>query len=134
MNSFRHVARVRYAESDQMGYAHHSAFVVWMEEARIEWLRAIGHSYRELEAGGVLMPVVEVHIAYKRPFRFDDRVELVTAAEVLGRSRIQFTSVFRLEGDEAVHAEGRVVIASVGRDGRPQRLPAGIVAVLAAGA
>lgn len=127
---FVHRIRVRYAESDQMGYAHHSAFVVWMEEARIEWLRAIGHSYRELEAQGVLMPVIEVQITYKKPFRFDDQVELTTEMVALGRSRVQFTTVFRLAGDDTIHAEGRVVIAAVGRDGRPQRMPAGVVATL----
>lgn len=113
-----------------MGYAHHSAFVVWLEEARIEWLRGIGHSYRDLEAQGVLMPVVEVQIAYKKPFRFDDEVELTTEAVALGRSRIQFTTIIRLAGSDAVHAEGRVVIASVSRDGRPQRMPAGVAALL----
>jgi len=130
MAAHRHIIRVRYAESDQMGFAHHSTFIIWMEEARIEWLRSIGHSYRDLETQGILMPVIEVQITYKKPFRFDDQVELQTDIQALGRSRVQFSTVFRLVGDETVHAEGRVVIAAVGRDGRPQRMPAGIVAAV----
>jgi len=126
MTSHQHIIRVRYAESDQMGFAHHSTFVVWMEAARIEWLRSIGHSYRDLEAQGILMPVIEVQITYKKPFRFDDQVELATVIEALGRSRVQFSTIFRLLGNDAIHAEGRVVIAAVGRDGRPQRMPVGV--------
>lgn len=132
MASHLHLIRVRYAESDQMGYAHHSAFVVWLEEARIEWLRLSGHSYRELEAQGVLMPVIEVQLTYRKPFRFDDQIALTTEAVALGRSRVQFTTLFRLVGSETVHAEGRVVIASVDREGRPQRIPTGLAKVLPA--
>jgi acyl-CoA thioester hydrolase len=127
----RHRIRVRYAESDQMGFAHHANYVVWLEEARIEWLRAVGLSYRELEAQGVLMPVIEVGITYKRSFRFDDDVELVTRAEVLGRTRVSFATRIQLHGEDSARAEGRVVIAAVNREGRPQRIPDDLVRLLA---
>nr|MBA3710707.1 acyl-CoA thioesterase [Planctomycetota bacterium] len=100
--------RVRYAESDQMGFAHHAAYVVWLEEARIAWLRAVGASYRDLEASGVLMPVIECSIRYRKSLRFDDLAELETAIAVLGPSRLSFTTVVRLDG--AVCAEGTVTI------------------------
>lgn len=131
MPEHHHRIRVRYVESDQMGFAHHSAYVAWLEEARIEWLRALGLSYRELEAQGVLMPVIELGLTYRRSFRFDDEIALLTTAEVLGRTRVAFSTRFRLAGDEAVRAEGRVVIAAVARDGRPQRIPADLAATLA---
>jgi len=115
--------RIRYAESDQMGLAHHAAYVVWLEAARIEWLRAQGLSYRALEEQGVLMPVIELTISYRRPLRFDDEIELSTIAAVLGPSRVAFTTSVRLAGDATVRAEATVVVACVGRDGRPQRLP-----------
>lgn len=121
----RHPVRVRYAESDQMGFAHHGAYVVWCEEARIEWLRARGRSYRELEEQGVLMPVVELALRYRRPSRFDDQLELATTAEALGPSRLRFTTVVRC--GEEVRAEAQVTVAATGRDGRPTRLPAGLV-------
>jgi acyl-CoA thioester hydrolase len=127
----RHRIRVRYVESDQMGVAHHSAYVAWLEEARIEWLRTVGQSYRELETAGVLMPVIELGVTYKRSFRFDDELDLVTSAAVLGRTRVEFMTRFLLAGESEVRAEGRVVIAAVGRDGRPQRIPAALVAILA---
>ncbi len=130
-NPHLHLIRVRYAESDQMGLAHHGAYVGWFEEARIEWLRANGHSYRELEAQGVLMPVTTLAIDYRRPLRFDDRIELTTTALIAGPTRVGFTTLIRVAGSTDVTAEGRVTIACVGRDGRPQRLPADIAAAAA---
>jgi acyl-CoA thioester hydrolase len=123
--------RVRYAESDQMGYAHHAAYVVWLEEARIEWLRSIGESYRDLEAKGVLMPVVECRLRYRRPLRFDDQVDLETSIASSGPSRVTFTTVLTHQGQPC--AEGQVTVATVNRDGRPMRLPAGLLAALSNG-
>lgn len=117
----RHRIRVRYGESDQMGVAHHGAFIAWLEEARIEWLRQRGLSYRELEAQGTLMPVVELHLRYRRPLRFDDEVELATEAIPVGPSRVTFRTRLLQEGE--LYAEGEVTVAAVGRDGRPRRLP-----------
>ena len=130
MAEHRHRIRVRYVESDQMGLAHHSAYVAWLEEARIEWLRSVGQSYRELEAQGVFMPVIELGLTYKQSFRFDDEIALITSGEVLGRTRVAFTTRFALASQDEVRAEGRVVIAAVNREGRPQRIPAALVATL----
>ncbi len=122
--------RVRYAESDQMGYAHHGAYVTWLEAGRIEWLRAHGFSYRQLEIDGVLMPVIEVALTYRQPLRFDDEVILSTTAAVIGRSRVEFHSEIRLVGDEQPRTVGRVVVACVGADGRPRRLPESLTGLL----
>ncbi len=127
----RQLLRVRYAESDQMGYAHHAAYVVWMELARIEWLRSVGESYRELEAGGILMPVIACSVRYKQPLRFDDEIELHTRISSAGPSRLTFaTTIRRLEGD-VLAAEGEVTICTVTREGRPTRLPARLLGLLA---
>lgn len=122
----RHIIRVRYAESDQMGVAHHSAIVPWLEEARIEWLRARGLSYRELEASGLLMPVVELSVRYRRSLRFDDQAELRTRVEVKGPSRLAFLTAVHL--DSMLCADAVVVVAATDRVGRPVRLPAALVA------
>jgi acyl-CoA thioester hydrolase len=126
--SHRHTIRVRYGESDQMGFAHHGAYVTWLEEARIEWLRAAGTSYRELEASGVLMPVIECQVRYRKPLRFDDVVELETGIVESGPSRVTFATAIRSGGE--LRAEGRVTVAAVTREGRPTRLPAGLVELL----
>ena len=116
-----HQIRVRYAETDQMGVAHHSACVAWLEEARIEWLRARGRSYRELEAGGLLMPVVELSIRYFKTLRFDDVATLSTMAVSPGPTRLTFTTSVLL-GDQPC-LEGAVTVAAVDPSGRPVRIP-----------
>lgn len=126
-----HHIRVRYAESDQMGLAHHGAYVTWFEECRIEMLRQVGASYRELEAQGVLMPVVELNVRYKRSLRFDDIATCETSAVAKGPSRVVFTTIVK-HGDQ-VCAEAEVTVAAVGRDGRPVRVPAEVVAKLTTG-
>lgn len=121
-----HRIRVRYAETDQMGIAHHSAFVVWLEEARIAWLRQRGSSYRDLEAGGLLLPVIELNLRYRASLRFDDLAEITTCAERTGPSRLAFHS--RIERDSTLCAEGTVVVVATDRGGRPVRLPPLLVA------
>ncbi|MEC7620056.1 MAG: acyl-CoA thioesterase [Bacteroidota bacterium] len=64
--------RVRYTETDQMGFAHHSNYLNYFEMARIEWLNKIGFSYAALERQGIVMPVVSVQINFKSPAFFDD--------------------------------------------------------------
>ena len=128
MAAFINRFRVRYGESDQMGVAHHAAYVTWLEEARIEMMRDRGLSYRDLESQGVLMPVVELDIRYRRSLRFDDVAECSTVVESTGPSRLVFCSTIRL--GEQTCAEGVVTVAAVDKTGRPIRLPADVTARL----
>ena len=64
--------RVRFKETDQMGVVHHSEYPVWLEVARIEWLRERGLSYRELEDSGISLAVSELAVTYRAAARFDD--------------------------------------------------------------
>jgi len=130
MSGHRLGLRVRYAESDQMGYAHHGAYVIWLETARIELMRAQGESYRALEASGVLMPVVECRVRYRRPLRFDDEVLLETQVVKSGPSSLTFTT--RILLGETLCAEGEVTVATVDAAGKPMRLPERVVRLLAA--
>ena len=122
MSADVHRVRVRYAETDQMAVAHHSAYVAWLEEARIAWLRNHGHSYKQLEESGTIMPVVELSIRYRKASRFDDELTLTTDAVAAGPSRVVFTTIMT-RGDDII-AEGIVTVAAVGRDGKPMRIPA----------
>jgi acyl-CoA thioester hydrolase len=123
-----HTIRVRYAESDQMGVAHHAAYIAWLEECRIELLRQVGASYRELEARGVLMPVVELTIRYRRSLRFDDVATFATTVDARSPSRVVFATTIS-HGDQ-VCAEAQVTVAATGRDGRPMRVPAEVAVLL----
>jgi acyl-CoA thioester hydrolase len=116
--------RVRYSETDQMGVVHHAAWIPWFELARIEWLRAQGRSYRDLEASGILMPVTELAVKYRRSAVFDDEIDLSTIAVAAGPSRLVFTTQARR--GETLLAEATVTVAAVDRSGRPCRLPSGL--------
>ncbi len=128
MASGTHTIRVRYGESDQMGVVNHASYVTWLEECRIELLRVLGVSYRELEERGVMMPVTELNIRYRRSLRFDDLATCETTAIVKGPSRVLFSTVIKYGA--VVCAEAEVTVASVGRDGRPLRIPPEVVSRL----
>src|SRR5947208_13026245 len=83
---------VRYGETDQMCYAHHATAVLWLEYGRVHWLRKRGLSYRDLEANGILLPVVSMALKYHAPGRFEDQLVIETRLVDLGKSRVIFES------------------------------------------
>ena len=115
--------RVRYAETDQMGVVYHANYFVWFEVARTDLLRDSGETYRELEAAGFSLPVIEAHCDYQQPARYDDELEVRAAGTLMSSVRVEFTyQVVRL-ADGVVLAHGRTVHAALDKDGRPCRLP-----------
>ena len=120
----RHRLRVRYCETDRMGVTHHGSYVDWFEEARTEWLRNRGQSYRAWEAQGVFLQVVGVAIQYLHPTTFDDEVSI--GVRVTERRHASFTLSYDvvLEPGGALAATGTTKLACVDADGRLRRLPA----------
>jgi acyl-CoA thioester hydrolase len=82
--------RVRYAETDAMGIAHHAAYLVWFEEARTALCREAGVVYRDLEIRGLLLPVVEITCRYRRPLHYDDILVIRTTVSHVSRRSIRF--------------------------------------------
>ena len=120
-----HRIRVRYCETDRMGLAHHGSYVAWFEEARTEWMRERGFSYREMEDGGLLLQVVDMSIQYKRPVTYDEVI--VVRTRVIERKRVSIKLEYRVEvgGDDGQLATlGTTTLAGVRRDGGLTRLPA----------
>ena len=78
MISSRVTVAVRYAETDMMGVAYHGSFLPWFEVGRTALLKAHGLPYRELEAAGYFLPVVEMAVRYHLPARYDDNLEILT--------------------------------------------------------
>lgn len=70
--------RVRYGETDQMGVVHHGNYALYLEIARIEWLRKLGISYLDMEKEGVGLPVVSFSVKFKKPARYDDLIKVKT--------------------------------------------------------
>jgi len=117
--------RVRYAETDQMGFAYHANYLAWFEVGRCEWLRSLGRSYRDLEVqDAIMLPVIEAHCEYRQPARYDDDLLIRARGELASPVRVRFTYEVVRAADGAVLAGGHTVHASTDLGGRPKRLPA----------
>jgi acyl-CoA thioester hydrolase len=115
--------RVRYGETDQMGYAYYGNYASYFEVARVEALRHLGMSYKELEDAGIMMPVLENHSYYHHPAVYDDLLSIeVSLKEMLG-ARITFSYKIYNEEGKMVHS-GETVLAFMKADTkRPCRPP-----------
>ena len=113
--------RVRYPEVDAMGYLHHSRYLQYFEMGRIELLRALGHSYADLERQGIFFVVVKVEVKYKSPARYDE--ELVLKTRVVRQTHVRIDHAYQLLRGTTLLAEGATTIASVNRDGEVTAIP-----------
>jgi len=118
-----HSVRVRYCETDRMAVAHHGSYVAWFEEARTEWMRKRGKTYREMEAEGNLLQVVEFSCRYHKPVDYDDVINIALAVQEVGRVAVVLGYECRRERDGEICATGSTRLACVGTDGRLRRLP-----------
>lgn len=115
--------RVRYAETDQMGVVYHSNYIIWFEVGRVELLRTLGFTYREMEADGIHLPVVEVKCRYKQSAMYDDEIVIRTKMVNLRGSLIRFGYEALRESDGALLAEGETTHFVVGADLQKTLLP-----------
>ena len=115
--------RVRYAETDAMGIAHHSAYIVWFEAGRSDWLRQYGGmSYADLEAMGYGLPVTRLEARFIAPCRYDELVTVLSWVESI-RSR-QITFGYRVVSrDGKTLATGLTVHLCTDRQGRVRTIP-----------
>jgi acyl-CoA thioester hydrolase len=130
--AFVYRVRTRFAETDAMGVVHHAAYLPYLEVARVEYLRAIGHPYDEVRgaapAGGGEpeeareFPVLEAWVQYRKPLVFDDEVDVALAVAAASRATFQIAYLLAVGGQ--VRALAVTVHACVDRQGRAARLPA----------
>ena len=113
--------RVRYAETDQMGVVYYANYYVWMEVARVEYCRAVGFHYKDMETDGILLAVAESHCRYVSPARFDDQVTILTSVSDANRRFVTFD--YEMSIDSRRLAVGQTRHVFLGRDLRPARLP-----------
>lgn len=122
---FTHHIRVRFAETDAMGIVHHRNHLVYLEEARVAYLRAIGRPYTELRAEGSDLAVLEAFVQYRAPLHFDDEVAVHV---LLARStRTTFQAGYLLTVDGTACATAVTVHGALDPRGRPVRLPTWLV-------
>ncbi len=122
---------MRYAETDKMGVVYHSNYFVWFEVGRTDLLRNAGWTYREMEAEGFSLPVIEAHCEYKQPARYDDELEVRVEAARISPARIAFKYEVVRAGDTELLVTGHTVHVTIDREGRPCRLPARVTDLFA---
>jgi acyl-CoA thioester hydrolase len=115
--------RVRYAETDQMGVAYHANYFAWFEIGRTDLLRALGFTYKDLEADGLRLPVIEAQARFLRPARYDDMLEVHTRLASCGGARVTFDYAVLREGNDGPLATGSTAHAAVDAEGRARRIP-----------
>jgi len=119
MYSFETKLRVRYGETDQMGFAYYGVYAQYYEVGRVELLRSLGISYKEIEAMGFTLPVVNLNIKYKKPAFYDDELTVKTFIKSIPSAKIIFDyEIFDDSGD--LLNTGEVVLVFVNKDtGKP---------------
>jgi len=120
-----HQLRVRYADTDRMDMVYHGTYAAYLEAARVEMLRDAGWVYAELEKSGILLPVVQLNLTYKKPARYDQILEVHTLVKATPTSKLQLHCEVRHQDDLLV--VGEVVLVFVDAEtGRPCRPPEGM--------
>lgn len=94
-----HHLRVRYAETDAMGVVYHANYLIWLEVGRTEFIREMGYPYAKMEEQGLLLPLVETNLRYRRPAKYDDAITVYSRIESFTPSKIIFTYEIRRKAE-----------------------------------
>jgi acyl-CoA thioester hydrolase len=118
----RHDIRVIFGDTDQMGVVYYANYLRYFEAARAAYWRALGKSYKDLEAWGIALPVVEARCDYRSPAYYEDLLAVETRVSELRGASLRFAyRIFR--GDQLI-ASGTTRHAVIGSNGRPRAVPA----------
>ncbi|RLE20547.1 MAG: acyl-CoA thioesterase [Actinobacteria bacterium] len=124
---FAQSIRVRFVETDAMGIVHHSNYLAYFEEARVAYLRHIGHPFTEWRNEGLESPVLESFVQYRKPLEFDEEIKVHVSLAEITRATFQMgylVTVDTAEGAPEARATGVTVHGCTTTAGRPTRLPA----------
>jgi acyl-CoA thioester hydrolase len=123
MFSHQSQIRVRYAETDQMAYVYYGNYAMYYEVARVEAFRFLGFPYKDLEASGIMMPVLELHTRYIQPAKYDDLLSIQTTIQQMPSVKIVFQyEIFNEEQVLLNTGETTLVFVDM-KTQRPRRCP-----------
>ncbi len=122
--------RVRYAETDQMGFVYYGQYASYLEVGRVEALRSLGIRYSSLEESGILMPVTDLHIQYKKPARYDELLLIETRIQTMPQSRIVFHYSMYNEAMELLNTAETELVFIRSSNMKPMRVPSIIIEAL----
>ena len=123
MYIFETSIRVRYGETDQMGYVYYGNYPLYYEVARTEMLRSVGLSYRAMEEEGILMPVNSMNIKYIEPARYDDLLRLRVILKEMPTAKIHFYYEVYNEQDKLLNTGETTLVFVDAKTRRPRRAP-----------
>lgn len=124
--------RVNYSETDQMGVVYHARYLVWLDVARCEYIRAAGRSYASLEQQGFRLAVGDLRIRYRQPARYDDLVRVRCWVREAATRRITFGYLVDVPERDVVVATAETAMFVLGPELTPSRLPSEILSLLPA--
>jgi acyl-CoA thioester hydrolase len=126
---FVHRIRTRFSETDAMGVIHHAAYLSYLEETRVAFLRDVGHSYDQMRSEGLDAPVLEIAVQYRRPLQFEDEVDIHLWGGAVTRTTFQLAYLLTVDGETRATAVS--VHGCVDANGKAARLPRWIAEVFA---
>ncbi|MFD2519151.1 acyl-CoA thioesterase [Salinimicrobium flavum] len=123
MKSHSTYVKVRYSETDQMAVVYHGNYAQYLEIARIDWLSMIGISYKRMEEEGVMLPVYELKLRFKKSAKFDDDLKIITTLVKKPGVRIEFQyEIFNQDGELLTEAETTLIFMDIEKN-KPIKCP-----------
>ena len=123
MQSNSHSFRVRYGETDKMGVVYHGNYAQYLEMGRVEWLRALGISYRSMEENGIMLPVISLQLEYKKSAYYDDLLTVKTNLVKTPTVKIEFDYQIVNENQDLLVKANTVLAFMDMKTGKPTRCP-----------
>ncbi len=115
--------RVRYSDTDQMGYVYYGRYASYYEIARVELFRDLGFSYKKLEDNGVGMPVIDLESKYHHPIKYDEKIKVITTIEEVPSTRITFKYEIYNEANILANTAKTILTFINLRNKKPVRAP-----------
>lgn len=122
--------RIRYSETDQMGYCYYGNYAQFFEIGRVETLREIGVTYKELEARGIMLPVVDLNVKYLRPALYDDLIEIRTFLRKIPGIKIEFDYEIYNEKKELLTTAKTTLVFVSSETMKPTQVPADLKEII----
>lgn len=115
MKTYTYQIRARYSDTDAMGFVHNSRYLVFLEEARTEFVRHLGYSYARIEEEGIILPIAEAKIKYTKPIKYDELLSIELYLAYLRNHSSKFIYTIRDENNE-IKTTGYTVHAALNRE------------------
>jgi len=115
--------RVRYGETDQMGFVYHGNYAQYLEMGRLEWLRELGISYKEMEENGIMLPVYSLNVRFIKSAFYDDLLTVTTSIKKTPSARIEFIYEIHNQKQELITTAETTLVFINMQTGRPTKCP-----------